>query len=91
VFNNATISSGPGQYLRACIAETFLQTTDTLGMGCNWGGGISGGSLLVGYQPFVVNGWVNSVNSGLFIGEQNLYGARFNSNNIVPLCSTRGC
>jgi hypothetical protein len=45
----------------------------------------------VGYKPFVVNGQVNSVNSGLFIGQQNLYGARFNSNNIVPLCTARGC
>jgi V8-like Glu-specific endopeptidase len=85
------ISNGPAQYLRACTAETFLQTTETLGSGCFWGRGISGGSWLVGYKPFIVNGYVNSVNSGLFIGQQNLYGARFNSNNIVPLCSARNC
>jgi hypothetical protein len=90
-YTDATISNGPAQYLRACTAETFLQTTETLGSGCFWGRGISGGSWLVGYKPFVVNGQVNSVNSGLFIGQQNLYGARFNSNNIVPLCNARGC
>jgi V8-like Glu-specific endopeptidase len=83
--------SNPAQYLRACTAETFLQTTQTLGGGCFWGRGISGGSLLVNYKPFVVSGNVNSVNSGLFIGQQNLYGARFNSANIVPLCNARGC
>lgn len=89
-YNLATISS-PAQYLRACVNETFQQTTDTLGGGCYWGPGISGGSWLVGYKPFVVSGNVNSVNSGLYGGQQNLYGARFNSNNIVPLCNTRGC
>ena len=90
-YTDALISNGPTQYLRSCTAETFLQTTETLGSGCNWGRGISGGSWLVGYKPFVVTGNVNSVNSGLFIGQQNLYGARFNSNNIVPLCTARGC
>lgn len=80
-----------GQYLRACTAETYLYTTETLGSGCYYGRGISGGSWMVGYKPFVVNGQVNSVNSGLFIGAQNLYGARFNSSNIVPLCSAAAC
>ena len=86
-----TISPGPAQYLRSCTAESFQQTTETVGSGCNWGPGISGGSWLVGYKPFVVAGWVNSVNSGLFVNQQNLYGARFNGNNIVPLCSAAGC
>lgn len=81
----------PLQYLRSCTAESFLQTTETLGSGCNWGQGISGGSWLLGYKPFLVSGQVNSVNSGLFIGQQNLYGARFNSSNIVPLCNASGC
>jgi hypothetical protein len=90
-YTDASIANGPAQYLRSCTAETFLQTTETLGSGCSWGRGISGGSWLVGYKPFVVTGQVNSVNSGLYIGQQNLYGARFNSNNIVPLCNTRGC
>jgi hypothetical protein len=90
-YTDALISNGATQYLRACTAETFLQTTETLGSGCFWGRGISGGSWLVSYKPFIASGQVNSVNSGLFIGQQNLYGARFNSNNIVPLCTTRGC
>ncbi len=80
----------PAQYLRSCTAETFTQTTDTLGMGCNWGPGISGGSWSIGYKPFV-GGSVNSVNSGLYAGQQAIYGIRFNSANIVPLCTARGC
>lgn len=80
-----------GKYLCNCTAESFAQTTNTLGSGCNWGPGISGGSWLRGYKALEVRGWVNSVNSGLYIGTQNLYGARFNSSNIVPLCNTRGC
>jgi len=80
-----------GKYLRNCTAESFQQTTDTLGSGCNWGPGISGGSWMVGYKALEVSGWVNSVNSGLYINTQNLYGARFNSNNIVPLCTAAGC
>lgn len=90
-YTDATISNGPAQYLRSCTAETFLQTTDTLGSGCNWGAGISGGPWLTGYKPFVVSGQINSVVSGLYIGQQNLYGIRFTSNNIVTLCSVRGC
>ena len=91
IYTDALISNGPAQYLRACTAETFLQTTETLGSGCFWGRGISGGSWLIGYKPFVSTGMVNSVNSGLFFGQQNMYGARFNSTNIVPLCNARGC
>jgi V8-like Glu-specific endopeptidase len=90
-YTDVVVNSGPGEYLRSCTAETFLYTTETLGSGCFWGRGISGGSWLVKYQPFLVSGHVNSVNSGLFIGQQNLYGARFNSNNIVPLCTARSC
>ncbi len=89
-YTDATIT-GASQYLRSCTAESFLYTTETLGSGCYWGRGSSGGSWLINYKPFLVSGWVNSVNSGLFIGQQNSYGARFNSNNIVPLCTTRGC
>lgn len=90
-YTDATIANGPAQYLRSCTAETFLQTTETLGSGCFWGRGISGGSWLVNYKPLQVSGSVNSVNSGLFFNQQNLYGARFNSSNIVPLCTSRGC
>jgi len=89
-FNN-TLLTNAGLYLRTCTAETFTQTTDTLGMGCNWGPGISGGPWLVGYAPNAITGYVNSVNSGLYIGTANLYGIRFTSNNIVPLCTARAC
>ena len=80
-----------GQYLRICTAESRLQTTDTLGMGCNFGGGISGGPWLVNYAPTVSSGYVNSVNSGLYVNQMNLYGIRFTSNNIVLICNATGC
>lgn len=89
-FNNNSIPNA-GKYLHTCIGETFQQTGELLGVGCNRGPGISGGPWVIGLAPFVSTGWVNSVNSGLFFGTQNLYGARFNSNNIVPLCNTAGC
>ena len=38
-----------------------------------------------------VSGAADGVNSGFFVGTQNLYSARFNSNNIVPLCNAAGC
>lgn len=90
-YTDGLISLGPAQYLRACTNESFQQTTETLGGGCFYGRGISGGSWLVNYKPFVVSGNVNSVNSGLYIGQPNLYGARFNSSNIVLLCTADGC
>jgi hypothetical protein len=90
-YADTLIGNGPAQYLRSCTAETFLQTTETLGSGCSWGRGISGGGWLVNYKPFVQSGMVNSVNSGGYLGVPNIYGARFNSNNIVPLCNARGC
>lgn len=90
-YNDVLLSSGAGAYLRTCIAESFQQTTETRGMGCNWGGGISGGPWIRGYQPNIVTGWATTVNSGIFIGTQNIYGARFNSSNIVPLCTAAGC
>jgi V8-like Glu-specific endopeptidase len=80
-----------GKYLRTCAAESFQQTTETRGQGCNWGPGISGGPTMTAYAPNVVSGYADGVNSGLFVGTQNLYGARFNSNNIVPLCTAAGC
>lgn len=88
---NDTLLSSPAQYLRSCTAESFKQTTDTLGSGCQYGRGISGGSWLRGYKPNYVTGSVNSVNSGLFIGQSNLYGARFTSGNIKTLCDDNGC
>lgn len=89
-YNNAVITDA-GKYLVTCVAETFQQATEVRGMGCNWGGGISGGPWVRGYAQNVVTGWATGVNSGIFIGTQNIYGARFNSNNIVVLCNSAGC
>jgi len=88
--SNATLPNA-GKYLRICTAESRQQTTDTMGMGCNFGGGISGGPWLINYAPNVVSGYVNSVNSGIYIGQQNLYGIRFTDQNIVILCNAQGC
>ena len=81
----------PAQYLRACIAESFQYALDTLGSGCFYGRGISGGPWLKNYAPAKNRSTVNSVNSGLFIGEHKLYGARFTSRNIKVLCDAEGC
>jgi V8-like Glu-specific endopeptidase len=80
-----------GKYLYICSAESFQWGADVRGAGCNMGGGMSGGPWLTGYAPGVVSGWVDGVNSGIFIGQNNMYGARFTSNNIVPLCNSAGC
>lgn len=89
-YNNNLLPNA-GLYLRTCVAESFQYTTETLGMGCDLGGGISGGPWMVSYTPGVVTGWADSVNSGGFVGTRNIYGARFNSNNIVPLCNAAAC
>ncbi len=89
-YNNAALTFA-GAYLRTCTAETFFYTTDTLGEGCNWGPGISGGPWMIGYAQSVVVGYVDSVHSGLYIGQQNLYGIRFASTNIRVICAVRGC
>ena len=90
-YTDAVIANGSGQYLRSCTAETFWQAAETLGSGCDWGRGISGGSWMTSYKPFLTTAYVVSVNSGLILNNQNLYGAKFTSNNIVPLCAVRGC
>jgi V8-like Glu-specific endopeptidase len=89
--SNDALITDAGKYLHACVAESFQQTTETRGMGCNRGRGISGGPWIANYAPGVVAGNADGVNSGLFIGTQNLYGARFNSDNIVVLCNAAGC
>ena len=88
---NDNFLPNPAQYLRACTAESFQHTTDTLGSGCFYGRGISGGPWLKNYAPAKNQSTVNSVNSGLFIGEHNLYGARFTSRNIKVLCDAESC
>jgi V8-like Glu-specific endopeptidase len=89
-YKNQTLSWA-GKYLVNCSAETFYQTVDTLGMGCYYGPGISGGPWFRNYKQVAVSSYVNSVNSGLYVGQPNLYGIRFTSSNIVPLCNARGC
>ncbi len=89
-FNDIELPS-PAQYLRSCTAVSFKQTTDTLGMGCQYGRGISGGASIRGYMPNYVSGWINSVNSGLFIGQAKIYGVRFTTGNIKTLCNANGC
>jgi len=79
-------------YTNICSAESFYQTTDTLGMGCDMTYGASGGPWIRHFAPYqVINNWVNSVNSGIYVGTANIYGPRFTSNNIVPLCTAAGC
>lgn len=80
-----------GAYLRSCQSESFQQASEVVGTGCNLSRGHSGGPFLVGYSLNEVSGQVRSVYSGFFIGTQNAYGARFNSNNIVTLCNAAGC
>ena len=89
-FNNVVLAGG-GLYLRACVGESFAYITETRGVGCNHGWGISGGPWMVNYAPGVISGIVDGVNSGLFVGTQNMFGARFNSSNIVPLCTIAKC
>jgi len=89
-YNNNLLPNA-GLFLRACVAESFAYTTEVRGLGCNYGGGISGGPWVIAYAPGAVSGYADGVNSGLFIGTQNLYAARFNSNNIVPLCNAAVC
>jgi hypothetical protein len=77
-------------YQRACINEGFQQSTNVVGGGCNWGSGMSGGSWLVSYRPNIsTSSSIGSVNSGLYVGVDNLYGGIFRSDNIGLLCSGR--
>ncbi len=83
--------TGPAQYLRSCTSESFRLTTDTLGTGCKYGRGISGGSWMKDYNANYISARVNSVNSGIYFNQPNTYGARFTSNNIKKLCDGSGC
>jgi hypothetical protein len=76
-------------YTSICTAESFYQTTDTRGMGCDMTYGASGGPWIRVFKPYQsgANNYVDGVNSGIFIGVQNIYGPRFTANNIGVLCS----
>jgi hypothetical protein len=80
-------------YTSICASESFYQTTDTRGMGCDMTYGASGGPWIRVFFPYQAGAknYVNSVNSGIFIGTQNIYGPRFTANNIVTLCNAAGC
>ncbi len=64
-----------GKYLRSCQAESFMQTTNVVGLGCDLGPGHSGGAFIVGYKLNEVSGQVRSVYSGFFVGQNNAFGA----------------
>jgi V8-like Glu-specific endopeptidase len=76
-------------YTSICTAESFYQTTNTRGMGCDMTYGASGGPWILGFAPFQsgANNYVAGVNSGIFIGVQNIYGPQFTANNIGILCN----
>lgn len=82
-----------GRYTYTCGAETFSESTDVLGMGCNMTYGSSGGPWIMSLQPYATgaNNYVNAVVSGGTPGTNTFYGPRFSSNNIVPLCNAAGC
>ncbi len=87
---NTALPNG-GKFLRSCQSESFQFANNVVGTGCDLGPGHSGGAFIVGYKLNEVSGQVRSVYSGYFTNQNNVYGARFNSNNIVPLCNTAGC
>ena len=63
-YRNGTAVANAGKYTWACTAETRLYTTDTLAWGCDLASGMSGGPVIHRFAPFVVSGWVESVQSG---------------------------
>jgi V8-like Glu-specific endopeptidase len=85
------------QYTNVCAGWTFYapsEGADVLVQGCDMTYGSSGGPWL---REFIHNSHagnsINSVVSGPHIGAFGNYyvGARFTSNNIVPLCNAIGC
>ncbi|MGB8213644.1 MAG: trypsin-like serine protease [Anaerolineales bacterium] len=89
---NSNALPNAGAYLRLCTAESFQAYSGVLGMGCNLGPGISGGSWIVGYQPNVVTGWIDSVNSGYYPGYPDMFGIQFEADNFLTVCTfLHGC
>jgi V8-like Glu-specific endopeptidase len=80
-----------------CASESFQESTDLLGTGCNMLAGSSGGPWFRQLWPKRVDptrNHVNSVVSGSQSGPtygNTFYGARFSSDNIVILCLAMGC
>jgi V8-like Glu-specific endopeptidase len=82
------------KFTSICASESFQESTDLLGTGCDMTYGSSGGPWMRKFWPRRVGAYnyVNSVVSG---GQSStccttFYGARFSSNNIVILCSAMG-
>ncbi|MGO1072955.1 trypsin-like serine peptidase [Lysobacter sp. CA199] len=85
------------QYTHICAGQTYdspSEGTNVLVQGCDMTYGASGGGWLINYTPNSHAGnQVNSVVSGPHIGAFGTawVGARFNDDNIVPLCTAIGC
>lgn len=85
------------QYTNICAGQTYdspSEGTNVLVQGCDMTYGSSGGGWLMNYTPNSHGGnHVNSVVSGPHIGAFGTayVGARFNDDNIVPLCNAIGC
>jgi V8-like Glu-specific endopeptidase len=93
----SNISSGLYKY--ECSAESYANCGSSLvhGMGCNMTFGSSGGPWVRVFKRYTSGAmnYVNSVVSGVdsctgTVGA-SFNGARFTSNNIVPLCTQAGC
>lgn len=85
------------QYTNICAGTTYSapsEGADVLVQGCDMTYGSSGGAWLINFTHNSHGGnHVNSVVSGPHIGSFGTayVGARFTSNNIVPLCNAIGC
>jgi V8-like Glu-specific endopeptidase len=82
-------------YSTICAAESLPREEvgiNILGMGCDMTFGSSGGPWIKDYNPYEYSGnYITSVVSGGVPWVPTFYGARFTSNNIVPLCQIAGC
>lgn len=83
----------PGEYLSACMNESYKYSTDVALGGCNLKYGMGGGPWFRKYAPYKSGAcnYVNDVNAGWDFDSPNIYGARFSNSNIVPLCTDEGC
>ena len=85
------------QYTNVCAGTTYSapsEGADVLVQGCDMTYGSSGGPWIINFAHNSHAGnHVNSVVSGPHIGAFGTayVGARFTSNNIVPLCNASGC
>lgn len=95
--SNGYASNLSTQYTHICEGWSSYEANegaDVLTQGCDMTYGSSGGGWLIQYSPYSHAGnYVNSVVSGPHIGAFGTayVGARFTSNNIVPLCNAIGC